>query len=156
MVRYVAIFLVGCLTAACGSSPLQPSRTVSITVKALEQVSDSPLVGAHVFVDEQEVGIYPCIGCPGYHACPITKSVSASNTGESDLLLGQSLHTPATGKSGRSGLNRLRVIRTARGGNAGMCPHNWAGFLGKRSDAETDCSGAVGGRGERGGEGVCG
>jgi hypothetical protein len=62
MVRYVAIFLVGCLTAACGSSPLQPSRTVSITVKALEQVSDTPLVGAHVFVDEREVGITPVSG----------------------------------------------------------------------------------------------
>jgi hypothetical protein len=61
MIKYLTLALLTCI-AACGSSPLQPSRTVSITVKALEQVTDSPLVGAHVFVDEREVGITPVSG----------------------------------------------------------------------------------------------
>jgi hypothetical protein len=58
--RYLVFLIMGCM-AACGS-PTQPSTTVSITVKALEQVTDSPLVGAHVFVDEREVGITPVSG----------------------------------------------------------------------------------------------
>lgn len=55
MVRYLTIFLIGGLTAAC-ASPLQPSKTVTITVKALEQLTDTPLPGAHVFVDERDIG----------------------------------------------------------------------------------------------------
>jgi hypothetical protein len=58
--RYLVFLIMGCM-AACGS-PMQPSKTIAITVKALEQVSDSPLVGAHVFVDEREVGITPVSG----------------------------------------------------------------------------------------------
>lgn len=55
MTKYLALLALACITA-CGS-PTGPSRTVSITVKALEQRSDAPLVGAHVFVDEREVAV---------------------------------------------------------------------------------------------------
>lgn len=60
MAKYLALALLTCI-AAC-SNPNAPSRTVSITVKALEQRSDVPLVGAHVFVDEQDVAITPSNG----------------------------------------------------------------------------------------------
>lgn len=61
MVKRLSLVVVLACIAACGS-PVAPTRTVTITVKALAQRSDAPLAGAHVFVDEQDVAITPSNG----------------------------------------------------------------------------------------------